>query len=115
MEHRWNKIDRGKPKYSGKSLFQCHFDHHNSHMDCPGIEQLSYWAQDGPHGPRGLISWKLDDDDDDDGDGDTVYQGSTNVFRDGPESKYFRLHGPRGRSKVKDIYKIRKHRRHKFI
>jgi hypothetical protein len=33
MEHRWNEIDRGKPKYSGKNLFQCHFVHHKSHMD----------------------------------------------------------------------------------
>jgi hypothetical protein len=34
MEHRWNEIDRGKPKYSGgKKLSQCHFFHHKSHMD----------------------------------------------------------------------------------
>jgi hypothetical protein len=33
MEHRWNEIDRGKPKYSGKNLFQCHSVHHKSHMD----------------------------------------------------------------------------------
>jgi hypothetical protein len=33
MEHRWNEIDRGKPKYSGKILSQCHFDHQKSHMD----------------------------------------------------------------------------------
>jgi hypothetical protein len=25
MEHRWNETDRGKPKYSGKNLSQCHF------------------------------------------------------------------------------------------
>jgi hypothetical protein len=37
MEHRWNDIDRGKPKYSGKNLSQCHFVH-KSHMDLPGIE-----------------------------------------------------------------------------
>jgi hypothetical protein len=24
MEHGWNEIDRGKPKYSGKNLSQCH-------------------------------------------------------------------------------------------
>jgi hypothetical protein len=32
MEHRWNEIDRGKPKYSEKNLSQCHFVHHKSHM-----------------------------------------------------------------------------------
>jgi hypothetical protein len=32
-EHRWNDIDRGKPKYSGKKLYQCYFVHHKSHMD----------------------------------------------------------------------------------
>jgi hypothetical protein len=40
MEHRWNDIDRGKPKYSGKNLSQCHFVHHKSHMDWPEIERL---------------------------------------------------------------------------
>jgi hypothetical protein len=38
MEHRWNEIDRGKPKYSEKNLSQCHLVHHKSHMDRPGIE-----------------------------------------------------------------------------
>jgi hypothetical protein len=33
MKHRWNEIDRGKPKYSGKKLSQCHFVHHKYHMD----------------------------------------------------------------------------------
>ena len=33
MEHWWNEIDRGKPKYSGKNLSQCHSVHHKSHMD----------------------------------------------------------------------------------
>jgi hypothetical protein len=38
MEHRWNKIYRGKPKYSGKNLTQCNFVHHKPHVDRPGIE-----------------------------------------------------------------------------
>jgi hypothetical protein len=38
IEHRWNEIDREKPKYSRKNLSQCQFVHHKSHMDWPGIE-----------------------------------------------------------------------------
>jgi hypothetical protein len=33
MEHRWNEIDRRKPRNSGEKLSQCHFVHHKSHMD----------------------------------------------------------------------------------
>jgi hypothetical protein len=33
MEHRWNEIDRGKPKYSEKNLSQCHIVRHKPHMD----------------------------------------------------------------------------------
>jgi hypothetical protein len=33
MEHRWNETDRKNPKYSGKTLSQCHCVHHKSHMD----------------------------------------------------------------------------------
>jgi hypothetical protein len=33
MEHRWNETERGKLKYSGKNLSQCHFVYHKSHMD----------------------------------------------------------------------------------
>jgi hypothetical protein len=39
MEHRLNEIDRGKQKYSGKNLSQCHFVQHKSHVDLSGIEQ----------------------------------------------------------------------------
>jgi hypothetical protein len=38
MEHRWNEIDRVKPKYSKKNLSQCYFVRHEYHMDRPGIE-----------------------------------------------------------------------------
>jgi hypothetical protein len=38
MEHQWNEIDRGKPKYSGENLSQCHFVHNKSRMYWPGIE-----------------------------------------------------------------------------
>jgi hypothetical protein len=33
MEFRGNESDRGKPKYEGKNLSQCHFFHHKSHKD----------------------------------------------------------------------------------
>jgi hypothetical protein len=48
MEHRWNEIDREKPKYSRKILSQCHFVNHKSYIDRPGIE---------PGPPR----WEADD------------------------------------------------------
>ena len=49
MEHRWNEIDRAKPKYSGKNLSQCHFVHHKSHMDWTRVSagrcrRLTAWA-----------------------------------------------------------------------
>jgi hypothetical protein len=33
IEHQWNEIDRGRPKYSGKNLSQCHFGHQKSDVD----------------------------------------------------------------------------------
>jgi hypothetical protein len=50
MEHRWNEINMGKPKYSGKNLSQCHFVHRKSHMDWPGIggRRLTAWAMARP-------------------------------------------------------------------
>jgi hypothetical protein len=38
MEHGWNEIYKGQPKYSGKNLSQYHFVHHKFHMDWLGIE-----------------------------------------------------------------------------
>jgi hypothetical protein len=33
MEHQWNETNRGKTKYSGKNLSQCHFVHHKFLME----------------------------------------------------------------------------------
>jgi len=80
--------------------------------------EFSYWSRQDPWS---LISWEFDDDDDDDNNNNnnnnnnTVYQGSTRVFRDGPENKYFRICGPRGRGKIKDVYKVRTQHPHRFI
>jgi hypothetical protein len=38
MEHRWNEVDKEKPKYSGKNLSRCHSVHHKFHMGFhPGL------------------------------------------------------------------------------
>jgi len=37
-EHLWNAIEKGKPKYSKRDLYQCHFFYQTSRMDSPGIE-----------------------------------------------------------------------------
>jgi hypothetical protein len=45
---------QGKPKYSEKDLPQCHFHHHNSHMDWPGVVlwPLLWQAADWQPQPR---------------------------------------------------------------
>jgi hypothetical protein len=44
MEHQWNEIDRGNPKYSGKNLSQCHFVTTNPTWTCerPATNGLSH-------------------------------------------------------------------------
>jgi len=37
MEHWWNDTDRWKLKYSEKVLSHCHFTHHKSYIDWPGV------------------------------------------------------------------------------
>jgi hypothetical protein len=39
LEHQWNRTDRGKLKYSWKTLPQCYFLYHKSHTNWPGIER----------------------------------------------------------------------------
>jgi hypothetical protein len=38
MEHLWNEIDGKTEILGGRNLSQCHFVHHKSHVDLPGIE-----------------------------------------------------------------------------
>jgi hypothetical protein len=38
MEHWCSAMDEGKPQYSEKSLFQCHFDYQKSHREWHGIK-----------------------------------------------------------------------------
>jgi hypothetical protein len=66
MEHRWNEIDRGKPKYWGKNLSQCHFVHQKCHTDWAGIafavvgRRLTAWAMARPWCLGNMLEkWKL--------------------------------------------------------
>jgi hypothetical protein len=42
LEHLWSDTDWRKPKYLGRKLSQCHFVHHKSDMDRPGIQPRPY-------------------------------------------------------------------------
>jgi hypothetical protein len=53
MEHRWNEIGRGKSKYSGKNVSQCHFVHHKSHMDTRNRTRAS------AVGGQRLMAWTM--------------------------------------------------------
>jgi hypothetical protein len=35
--HWWKGIDRERPNNLEKNLYQCHFLHPKSHMDCPAL------------------------------------------------------------------------------
>jgi hypothetical protein len=41
MEHYWNNTYRREPKKLRSILSQCHYVHHKSHMDFPGIERMA--------------------------------------------------------------------------
>jgi hypothetical protein len=57
MEHRWNDTDRGKPKYSGKNLSQCHFFHH-LHGERPATNRLSYGTASALYSSRKFMIHK---------------------------------------------------------
>jgi len=41
--HRWKNADNGKLTYSKEILSHCHFIHHETYMDWPGIEPGTPW------------------------------------------------------------------------
>jgi hypothetical protein len=45
MEQWWNDTDRAKLKYWEENQSQCHFVHHESYMDWPGIKLGPQWQQ----------------------------------------------------------------------
>jgi hypothetical protein len=45
-------IDREKLKYSERNPSHCHFVHHKSHMDCPGIKPRLPWCTAGTEPPE---------------------------------------------------------------
>ena len=66
MEHSWN--DRGQLKYLEKSLSQCYFIHHKSHMDWQRIKTGSLLIlfrlrtdsnSEGAHNSRGTRPWGI--------------------------------------------------------
>jgi len=42
MGHWWNNTEKGKPKYSGKNISQCHSVYHISHMDWSQIQRGTF-------------------------------------------------------------------------
>jgi hypothetical protein len=67
MEHRWNEIDRGKPKHSGKNLSQCYLSTTNPTWTDPrsnpgsGVRgrQLTAWAMARPQWVIYLLLGKI--------------------------------------------------------